>query len=163
MLGDVGDFIVPSAEPLNNSLIELQMNNTTTSAPIFANQVLPAVLHLTLTKKWFDMIASGEKKEEYRELKKHWINRFVIKDYRKYSTQLDAKDLLASYREQPLFNSISNTFDYVEFKNGYSKKAPTLLLECKGITIGNAKPEWSDGFKDKCFVIALGKLVMSAV
>ena len=26
------------------------------------------ILHLTLKKKWFDMIASGEKKEEYREM-----------------------------------------------------------------------------------------------
>jgi hypothetical protein len=24
------------------------------------------ILHLTLKKKWFDMIASGEKREEYR-------------------------------------------------------------------------------------------------
>ncbi len=138
-------------------------HSTLPSSPFFAKQVLPAVLRLTLKKKWFDMIASGEKKEEYRELKKHWINRFVIKDYRRYSTQLDAKDLLAPYRDEPLFNAISNTFDYVEFKNGYVKNSPTLLLECKGITIGTAKPEWSDGFNEQCFVIALGKLVMSAV
>lgn len=30
------------------------------------------ILHLTLTKKWFDMILSGEKKEEYREITKYW-------------------------------------------------------------------------------------------
>lgn len=27
------------------------------------------VLNLTLHRKWFDMIASGEKKEEYRDIK----------------------------------------------------------------------------------------------
>ena len=35
-------------------------------------------LHLTLKKKWYDMIASGEKKEEYREVKKYWIRRLII-------------------------------------------------------------------------------------
>ena len=27
-------------------------------------------LHLTINRKWFDMIVSGEKKEEYRDMKK---------------------------------------------------------------------------------------------
>jgi len=27
------------------------------------------ILEMTLKKKWFDMISSGEKKEEYREIK----------------------------------------------------------------------------------------------
>lgn len=31
-----------------------------------------SVLHLTLKRKWYDMIASGEKKEEYREEKPYW-------------------------------------------------------------------------------------------
>lgn len=33
-------------------------------------------LHLILKHKWFDMIASGEKKEEYREIKPYYENRF---------------------------------------------------------------------------------------
>ena len=34
-----------------------------------------SVLNLVLKRKWYDMIASGEKKEEYRESKKHWWTR----------------------------------------------------------------------------------------
>ena len=34
-----------------------------------------SVLKLVLKRKWYDMIASGEKKEEYRESKKHWWTR----------------------------------------------------------------------------------------
>ena len=34
-------------------------------------------LHLNLKRKWFDMILSGEKKEEYREFKKYWIDRLT--------------------------------------------------------------------------------------
>lgn len=35
------------------------------------------VLHLTLKKKWFDMIASGEKTEEYRDISEFWIKRLT--------------------------------------------------------------------------------------
>lgn len=34
-------------------------------------------LHLNLHKKWFDMILSGNKKEEYRELSDYWKKRFL--------------------------------------------------------------------------------------
>ena len=33
-------------------------------------------LHLTLNKKWFDMILSGEKTEEYREIKPYWTKAY---------------------------------------------------------------------------------------
>lgn len=34
-------------------------------------------LHLNLKKEWFDLISSGVKKEEYREIKQYWSDRFV--------------------------------------------------------------------------------------
>ena len=33
------------------------------------------MLILPIKKKWFDMIRSGEKKEEYREIKSYWTSR----------------------------------------------------------------------------------------
>lgn len=36
------------------------------------------ILHLTLKKKWFDMILSGEKKEEYRDTKEFWLRRLCV-------------------------------------------------------------------------------------
>ena len=33
-------------------------------------------LHLVLKRKWLDMIASGEKREEYRTQSDYWIKRF---------------------------------------------------------------------------------------
>ena len=33
------------------------------------------VLTLTVSKQWFDMIVSGEKTEEYREIKPYWVAR----------------------------------------------------------------------------------------
>lgn len=34
-------------------------------------------LVLTIKKKWFDMILSGKKTEEYREIKPYWETRFI--------------------------------------------------------------------------------------
>lgn len=34
------------------------------------------MLTLPIRKKWFDMILSGEKKEEYREIKEYYETRF---------------------------------------------------------------------------------------
>lgn len=39
------------------------------------------ILHLTLKKEWFDMVASGEKPEEYREIKPYWQSRLEGKHY----------------------------------------------------------------------------------
>ena len=93
------------------------------------------VLHLTLKKKWFDMISSGEKKEEYRELKPYWSQRFLS------------------------HNTLLNPYFYVLFRNGYAKDAPEIMLEIKSIEIGNAKPEWSDNWHGEVFVIKLGDFI----
>jgi len=61
-------------------------------------------LNLTLHKKWFDQIASGEKRIEYRENKPYW------------NARLDGKK-----------------FEAVCFKNGYSSSAPKMVIECKKI------------------------------
>jgi hypothetical protein len=97
------------------------------------------VLHLTLKKKWFDMIASGEKTEEYREIKDYWIKRFVETSIK---------------RLEPFKH-----FNAIRFKNGYSKNAPSMLVEFKGIAIGTPKPKWSDNWKGDVFIIKLGKIL----
>ena len=96
------------------------------------------ILHLTLKKKWFDMILSGEKKEEYREVKTYWQNRLQINGYHRFE-----------FKE----------YDQIIFKNGYSKDARKMVVEFKGCDIGNAIHEWSDGMKGEVFVIKLGKIL----
>ncbi len=93
------------------------------------------VLHLTLKKKWFDMILYGYKTEEYREIKPYWSKRF--------------KDFL-----------IEKPFDYILFKNGYSKMCPEIAVELKGIKFGNSKIKWS-GIIEKCYVLKLGQIIYS--
>lgn len=77
------------------------------------------MLTLPIKKKWFDMILSGEKKEEYRELN----------DY--YKTRLEN-----------LF--VFQAPDYQEdiiFRNGYSANSPQLKALCS-LSIGYGKSEW---------------------
>lgn len=138
----------------------MNRNNTaevTTSSRGGNKPMLPAVLHLTLTKKWFDMIKSGEKKEEYREFKQYWIDRLCNKHQ---MSVIAGGDLRNNHSGQQLSY---RHFDFVEFKNGYAKSAPTMLVECKGISVGKAHAEWAEGFGDDCFVISLGNVVKLGV
>ena len=49
------------------------------------------MLTLPIKKKWFDMILSGEKKEEYREIKPYYDSRFYhIKAFPKEKTNSDS-------------------------------------------------------------------------
>ena len=107
-------------------------------------------LHLNLHSKWFDMILSGIKKEEYREVKRFWICRLLANI--EYLTDLEGvQNVGARFKH----------YDFVEFKNGYSKTSPMMIVECKGISVGKSRPEWSEGFADDCFVISLGNVVKS--
>jgi hypothetical protein len=48
-----------------------------------SNEDFGDILHLTMKGEWFKMIASGEKKEEYRIIKPYWNTRL---ENRKYDT-----------------------------------------------------------------------------
>ena len=63
------------------------------------------ILHLTLMKKWFDLILEGKKKVEYREIKPYWTKRL-----------LDSEGNVKK-------------FDVIEFRNGYSKDARKTRVE----------------------------------
>ncbi len=105
------------------------------------------VLHLTLKKKWFDMILSGEKKEEYREFKDYWLSRLTE----------DNSYCQMGFDSGYVINA--KEFDVVCFKNGYQKNAPSFVIECKGIEVDKGKPEWGAKKDEYCFVIKLGKII----
>lgn len=89
------------------------------------------VLILTVSKQWFDKIVSGEKNEEYREIKAYWIQRLTI-GYFEVAMSVTLDDILyvkASYRP----------FTHVLFINGYCKDSPRIEKEIESITIGKPK------------------------
>lgn len=70
------------------------------------------ILHLTLKKKWFDLIKSGKKRFEYREIKPYWKKRLF---------DMDQRDI--------------KHYDYIIFTNGYRKDSPKIKVKYLGLSI----------------------------
>jgi len=76
------------------------------------------ILTLTIKKKWFDLIKSGQKKIEYRDSTLYWYKRFV-----------------------------GHHYDYIRFRNGYRKDSPSLLIELLYIRLQNQKTDLKEGLQ----------------
>ena len=81
------------------------------------------MLVLTITKEWYDMIRSGEKKEEYREIKPFYTTRFTNVGL------LDEKG-------EPTHKRVK-----IKLRNGYAKWSPYVVMLCT-LDIKKGKPEW---------------------
>ena len=93
-------------------------------------------LTFSLKRQWFNMIKSGEKKEEYREKSEYWQRRL----YR----SMDAND--AEFKQ----------FDRLVFTLGYPKAGDTerrLVFKNPRIRIGTGRPEWGADPGTNYFVI----------
>ena len=107
-------------------------------------------LKLILKKRWFDLIASGEKKEEYREIKPYWGKRL---------TDLPNGHYLFSHRygyQKFHFKDITS----VTFYLGYQKDRPSMTFKVDGIEIGKGKEEWGAEPGKEYFVIKLGERII---
>lgn len=105
---------------------------------------------LPITKKWFDMILRGEKKEEYREIKPYWRTR-ITKALR-LEKRLLMLDMILDMEPQEL---------EVKFRNGYGKNAPELIANCI-IRIGTGKPEWGATEGEEYYIFGIKKLVWNS-
>ena len=94
------------------------------------------IIRLTLKKKWFDMILSGEKEEEYRENKPYWRSQFLNRD--DYSWK---------------------KFDAVLFRDGYRPGCRTMLVKIIDIGYGLGRPIWGAETGQRYIVIVLGKII----
>lgn len=89
------------------------------------------MLTLPIKKKWFDMIKSGEKKEEYREIKPYWTKRLLTTDM-----DIDLERLKEQLRKENCY--LNKT---VIFRNGYKKDSPKIRC-LVSINIKQGKLEW---------------------
>ena len=78
-----------------------------------------SVLHLNLYRKYFDEILAGEKTIEYREVTPFWSKRLEGRNY-----------------------------DVIQFRNGYAKVAPIMIVTYEGFTI-----------KDGYYCLPIGKIL----
>ena len=128
------------------------------------------ILHLVLKKKWYDMIESGEKTEEYRDINylycsrllyeyvfdKGWCNLTQVR-----AGEYDSKDGLAegikSYLNRKYLNEGDlkfKNFNTVCFHYGYTNK--TISYKIENISIGIGKTEWGAEKDKEYFVIKIG-------
>ena len=75
------------------------------------------------------MIASGEKREEYRELKPYWHSR------------------------------LNKQYDVIEFRNGYAKDSPVMMVELKEIVKSLGIVEWGAPEKEPVYILRLGQVL----
>ena len=90
------------------------------------------VLTLTVSKQWFDMIVSGEKMEEYREIKPYWASRLVNQQAESGKIHIDGFcgyiAIIGKLEYKP--------YTHVLFINGYRNDSPRIEKEIVSITIG---------------------------
>lgn len=96
------------------------------------------MLTLPIKKKWFDMIKSGEKKEEYREIKPYYDSRLGVR--------LIIQELINGSNAKFISN--------IMFRNGYGKDRPTILCECE-ISKGYGKQEWGAELNKEYYVLKI--------
>ena len=78
------------------------------------------MLTLPIKRKWLDMIASGEKGEEYRALTPYYNERFA---------------------NVPKFLENGELQSYIRLRAGYRPDSPSLVIQC-WIDTGTGRPEW---------------------
>lgn len=87
-------------------------------------------LHLIVYAKWFKLIDSGVKTEEYRDMTPYWHKRLA-----------------------------GQQFSRVVVRNGYDTFAPQAAFEFAGLDIGYGNPEWGAPVGRTVFIIQLGKRI----
>jgi len=90
------------------------------------------VLHLTLTKKWFDRV-SVDKFEEYRDFGAWIVSRLFHKD-----------------------GKTKKHYDLIQFRNGYSLTATKKTFKYDGFYFGIGKKEWGASGTHQ-YIIKLGE------
>ena len=113
-------------------------------------------LYLPLKKEWYEMIESGEKTEEYREIKPYWEKRLLqFEEIKRDIVCLRAMRFIGC--KVNVCARYSRGYTHVCFSYGYTKR--TMTFECKGITIGKGNPAWGAPKICKVFIIKLGKRI----
>ena len=95
---------------------------------------------MPIKKQWFDMILSGEKKEEYREITPYYITRFQ-------NIGLIGKDF------QP-----SGVNRLIRLRNGYSSNSPMLEAIVR-MLIREGKEDWGAEKNKTYYVLYIQKII----
>lgn len=111
------------------------------------------MLILPIKKKWFDMILSGEKLEEYREIKPYYETRFMnLFGYTTCNGQyMKRTDIgLSKYSEEK--------WELIRFRNGYRESSPSFIAKCT-LSVSTGKEEWGAKPGKEYFVLTVKEIL----
>lgn len=109
------------------------------------------VLHLFLKYKWYDMIDSGVKKEEYRDTK--WINRICLDRCACKTSSMSPGCVLCSF-----YNPFIKTdYTHVCFHRGYSNVTMTWSID--SVVYGMGKTIWGAPSDKNVVIIKLAERI----
>jgi len=92
------------------------------------------ILHLTLKKRWFDMVLYDDKRDEYRDIKPYWTTRLCV-------------------------NSKKLKYTHIKFTNGYGITRPCFVIKLKEILIGIGNPKWGAPVLKDVYILKLGDII----
>lgn len=106
-------------------------------------------LTLNLKKKWFDMIQSGEKTEEYRETNSYWGTRInnLIRE--------NGRNTLMGFSNAYLCDELVFCLGYPR-KDDHSKR---IVTQNARVRIGEGKPQWGAKPGETYFIITWDKII----
>lgn len=107
------------------------------------------MLILPIKRKWFDMIRSGEKKEEYREIKPYYTSRFRNLFF---LSHIPENVFVRQLRKMPKGLPFTN----IVLRAGYSLLRPAMRIEGT-LHIGNGRKEWGAVDGKEYFVLRIEK------
>ena len=120
------------------------------------------ILHLVLKGKWYDMIESGEKKEEYRAFTPYWCNRLIqpygMGYWRDIFSHNSIEKLTRKWSDGfPAVFGLNGIrlYDVICFHRGYTNT--TISFKKNGINIDKGNTEWGAPKDEKVFIIELGE------
>ena len=100
---------------------------------------------LPIKKKWFDMILSGEKKEEYREIKPYYTKRLA-------NIFEISETLLITRFQQGSHQNLE-----IRFRNGYSSDSPSFVADCE-LYVGKGKVDWAAAADTEYIIFKIKKI-----
>lgn len=124
-------------------------------------------LELVLRKKWYNMIASGEKKEEYREITRYWARRILCRVKKnEFGREIGVEplripdewkddDLLPKLIEMVRNGDVKSQKTHAILHLGYHKDRKTMRRRIASIGIGFGKESWGANPNRYYFVIRL--------
>ena len=108
------------------------------------------MLILPIKKKWFDMILSGEKKEEYREIKPYYTTKLV--------NALGLTGIFHSEENNRLLLLFQDEKQFeVLFRNGYSNNSPAFTAICH-LKVGLGKEKWGAVAGVEYYILKIDKI-----